>query len=415
MRICTLFLLISAASFTLHAQSITNTIAADGFFYVKDASTTFLTLGQANGYLELSKSMRLASTTGEGVGVIYKGAFRFIHDYKKEGVTSDNLFIGRSSGNFELTGVLGYNTAVGDYTLNKLTTGYSNTAIGTNTLENTTTGVGNTGCGTNVLSGNTTGSNNTAVGAAALYYNLTGYANTAIGYSALSSSKDNLNTALGYGAGNALTSGSNNTMIGYGAQASSSNVSNQITLGNNQISSLRCNVTSITSLSDIRDKKNIRDLSFGLDFLMKLKPRQFNWDRREWYENGISDGSKIADYPAAGFIAQELDEAQISANVEWLNLVLKDNSDRLEATPGNLLPIIVKAIHELKEQNDQLKDLVKKMSTENAELISKLSSLSELNDEISEIKRLKEELAEYITDIKSLPKLKYSFLKLNEE
>ena len=52
--------------------------------------------------------------------------------------------------------------------------------------------------------------------------------------------------------------------------------------------------------------------------------------------------------PTAGFIAQELDEAQTTANTEWLNLVLKDNPEKWEATPGNLLPIMVKAIQELK-------------------------------------------------------------------
>ena len=41
--------------------------------------------------------------------------------------------------------------------------------------------------------------------------------------------------------------------------------------------------------------------------------------------------------PTAGFIAQELDEAQTTGNAEWLNLVLKDNPEKWEATPGNLL------------------------------------------------------------------------------
>ena len=84
----------------------------------------------------------------------------------------------------------------------------------------------------------------------------------------------------------------------------------QITLGNGFVTSLRCNVQTITSLSDMRDKKNIKELSLGLDFITKLKPRQFNWDKREWYDNNISDGSKMKEAPTAGFIAQELDDAQ---------------------------------------------------------------------------------------------------------
>ncbi len=60
--------------------------------------------------------------------------------------------------------------------------------------------------------------------------------------------------------------------------------------------------------------------------------------------------------PTAGFVAQELDEAQTKANAEWLNLVLKSNPEKLEATYGNLLPVIVKAIQDLKKENDELKE-----------------------------------------------------------
>ena len=62
--------------------------------------------------------------------------------------------------------------------------------------------------------------------------------------------------------------------------------------------------------------------------------------------------------PTAGFIAQELDEVQCGEKVEWLNLVLKDNPDKWEATYGNLLPVMVKAIQELKKENDELVDRI---------------------------------------------------------
>ncbi|MBP9582520.1 MAG: hypothetical protein KBE38_10205 [Ignavibacterium sp.] len=42
-------------------------------------------------------------------------------------------------------------------------------------------------------------------------------------------------------------------------------------------------------------------------------------------------------------------------------LVLKDNPEKLEATPGNLLPIIVKAIQDLKKENDVLKNRINKL------------------------------------------------------
>jgi small nuclear ribonucleoprotein (snRNP)-like protein len=87
--------------------------------------------------------------------------------------------------------------------------------------------------------------------------------------------------------------------------------------------------------------------------------------------------------PTAGFIAQELDEVQTKENAEWLNLVLKDNPEKWEATPGNLLPIIVKAIQDLKKENDELKST-------NVELTSKLSKFEQtLNLLVAEIEKLK--------------------------
>jgi septal ring factor EnvC (AmiA/AmiB activator) len=111
---------------------------------------------------------------------------------------------------------------------------------------------------------------------------------------------------------------------------------------------------------------------------MKLKPRQFNWDKREWYDNNKSDGSKIQKSPTAGFIAQELDAVQMSANADWLNLVLKDNPNRIEATTGNLLPIIVKAIQDLKKENDGLKAKNENFQAANDKLMDRLSRFEKM-------------------------------------
>ena len=37
-----------------------------------------------------------------------------------------------------------------------------------------------------------------------------------------------------------------------------------------------------------------------------------------------------------------------------MNLVLEDNPDKLEATPGNLIPVFVKAIQELSAKVEEL-------------------------------------------------------------
>jgi hypothetical protein len=136
--------------------------------------------------------------------------------------------------------------------------------------------------------------------------------NTAVGHHSLNTnSTGNFNTALGYNAGSTVTTGYNLTLIGIDANPTSGTANDQITLGNAYVSSLRCNVTTITSLSDARDKKNIQE------------PRQFNWDKREWYNNNISDGSKTKETPTAGFIAQELDEVQRKKTRNGLTSFLK--------------------------------------------------------------------------------------------
>jgi hypothetical protein len=63
----------------------------------------------------------------------------------------------------------------------------------------------------------------------------------------------------------------------------------------------------------------------------------------------MRDGAKVGQVEG-GFIAQELDEAAQKHNVEWLGLVLKDNPDRLEASPGKLLPIVIRALQELDDK-----------------------------------------------------------------
>ena len=152
------------------------------------------------------------------------------------------------------------------------------------------------------------------------------------------------NTIIGKTAG--VTSGSNATVIGNGATPSSSNVSNEITLGNSSINVLRCAATAITAVSDERDKKNIENLSVGMDFIKELRPVKFDWAMR--------DGGKvdIADY---GFIAQELLNAQEKVGEIVPNLVNTENPERLEASYAKLIPILVKSIQELQESLNEVK------------------------------------------------------------
>ncbi len=424
------------------AQDITNTLAPNGSFKIKDSSTDYLSLSQTTGNVSILRNLELGGLTNSTltIGVITKNGERFIHNYLAPGTSGLNTFIGTNSGNFTMGGSLShegsYNTAVGVSTLTSLTTGYANCAFGLATMRfNTTgyynsafgnaalninssgynnsafgisamsfntTGFENSAFGSRALRSNSTGIQNTAVGHKSLYSNVSGFQNTAVGDSALYNNTGNYNTAIGYNAGSNVTTGANLTLIGIDANPSSPTAIDQITLGNQFVSSLRCNVQTITSLSDARDKKNITNLTLGLDFITKLKPRQFNWDRREWYEGGISDGSKIQETPTAGFIAQELDEAQTTKNADWLNLVLKDNPDKWEATPGNLFPVLVKAVQELAIKNEELIIKNEKLKIEKDEEVAELKNKNEkLEERLVKYEEIQATLVNEIQQIKS--------------
>lgn len=156
------------------------------------------------------------------------------------------------------------------------------------------------------------------------------------------------NTFLGYYAGaNYGMTGSNNTCIGYNAQPPGGNYSNTFTLGDIYVNWLRCNDTTISTLSDERDKTNIQDITWGLDFINDVRPVTFQWNRR--------DGS-MGDTKQAGFIAQELYEVELKhSSTEHIKMVNFMNPNRLEAAPMRMFPALVKAVQELSAQVETLK------------------------------------------------------------
>ena len=233
----------------------------------------------------------------------------------------------------------GANIAIGNGALRYLGKGM--------TLSNYTGGFGNIAIGDETLKGGHTGSWNTSD-------TFRGNYNTAVGYQSMILLKGfaaSSNSAFGRQAGDNITTGSNNTCIGAGSDASSATVSNEITLGDSNVSSLRCNVQTISSLSDARDKTDIVDIPTGLDFLNDLRPVKFKWQTRDG--NG-KDGSI-----SAGFLAQDLQKIQKDSSAEFLNLVMDNNPDRLEAREGQLIPVLVKAIQELSAKNDALEARIK--------------------------------------------------------
>ena len=274
----------------------------------------------------------------------------------------DNVAVGANALSVLSTGT-GRNVAIGVDALNNCT-GNTNVAIGFSVGSFVGSGSSNVliSCGgnpanrsNNVMIGPGAGSfittsNNTCVGVDAGRTDIFGTGSatgiTAFGKGALGTIDTGANcTGVGNNAGSNLTSGSNSMCLGNGSTASSGSASNEITLGNTSIATIRAQVTSITAISDARDKKDIVDLPVGLDFVNSLRPRRFTWNMRDGGKVGIQD---------FGFIAQELKESQ--GDKDWMALVYDSDPERLEASAGRLIPVLVKAIQELSAEVDRLKN-----------------------------------------------------------
>lgn len=107
-----------------------------------------------------------------------------------------------------------YNTAIGWSALLTNSTGVRNTAVGVEPLKVNTTGSYNTAIGMDALVSNTTASNNTAVGYQAGYSNTTNASSSFFGHTAGYSTTGTRNTFLGQGSGYWVSSGAKNTILG---------------------------------------------------------------------------------------------------------------------------------------------------------------------------------------------------------
>jgi len=182
----------------------------------------------------------------------------------------------------------------------------------------------------------------------ALLNNKTGAGNTAVGIAAgLNNSLGNDNTFVGFLAKPNAGNYTNGTALGNGAVLTASN---SIVLGNRAISKIYANVTTITAISDRRQKKDIRVLGadLGLDFIEKLKPVSYSFN----------NGDETERY---GFIAQDLEQAlpvslhdtiERSEPEHGLALIERENDkDRTyRVSYGELFAPIVKAIQQQQQQ-----------------------------------------------------------------
>jgi len=65
----------------------------------------------------------------------------------------------------------------------------------------------------------------------------------------------------------------------------------------------------------------------------------------------MRDGAKVG-VPDTGFIAQDLKRVQEQTGIEIPGLVYESNPEKLEASYGKLIPVLVKALQELSAKFD---------------------------------------------------------------
>jgi hypothetical protein len=102
--------------------------------------------------------------------------------------------------------------------------------------------------------------------------------------------------------------------------------------------------TTIAAISDQRLKENITDIDVGLDAIMALKPRKFDWR--------AGKGKDIKG--DRGFIAQEFEQVFPDLVSEWLDPA-PTGEEPYKSVRQDLIPVLVKAIQELSAEVTALK------------------------------------------------------------
>jgi len=279
-----------------------------------------------------------------------------------------------------------YNIAIGGTAMYTNQGGHRNTAVGYQALYTATGNDHNTAIGNRAMV--TAGNNGscTAVGSQALENATTGgHYNTAIGHEAgIASTTGYSNVFVGYQAGYDATDANNNVFVGRGTRNDNAGTSNQVVIGNtarsqgsgkvtigtstSTYSYLTIGGTSWSGSSDVRLKKEITDSTAGLSFINDLRPVTFKWKTKSEVDASLPHYEKDSTEPVIGnndsnvltkhgFIAQEVKTAidNHSAVKDGCE-IWEENRDGIQNfSPTALIPMLVKAIQELKAEIEELK------------------------------------------------------------
>ena len=118
----------------------------------------------------------------------------------------------------------------------------------------------------------------------------------------------------------------------------------------------------ITESSDRRLKRNIQNIDGGLDIVNALDGVSYHWKKDVLEEKGIEDKKQI------GLIAQDVEKV-ISEVVDT------DNEGFKSIQYSHLVPVLIEAIKDLSNQNDNLRGDVLRQSNEIREMQTFINEL----------------------------------------
>ena len=300
------------------------------------------------------------------------------------------------------------NTAVGFHAGKEITTGTENVAIGGEALDACTVGNGNVAVGVQALSTDVNGSRNTAVGTTALKVaeasgsTSSNQYNVGLGYGAgLNVSTGGYNTYLGSFAGDTSTNGGSNICIGYSADTFGGGTDNAIVLGVNitagsndfsfgKASNVVTNDfdtdANWSRSSDVRLKKNITDQKLGLDFINDLRTVKYNWKASHeldstdsqlshLYKEDEADNEMNTEATMHNFIAQEVKAALDTAGVSDFSGWSEDEHGVQQVSREMFVIPLVKAVQELSAKVTALETENTTQATQIADLITRVTAL----------------------------------------